>query len=104
MHDSVIMGKEYASKDWTCVILMFLTSFNVYIVWLCMFYVCMSQNCYPAFLGQGLAFFGEDGLATCCVVQQDSILQTGVCASQSSRTPMLGCSYSKRQRSLNLLL
>ena len=30
MHDSVIIGKEYASKDWTCVISMFLTSFMVY--------------------------------------------------------------------------
>jgi len=28
MHDSVNMGNEYASKDWTCVISMFLTSFN----------------------------------------------------------------------------
>jgi len=36
-------------------------------VWLCMFYVYMPQNCYLgflAFLGQGLAFFGEDRLAT----------------------------------------
>jgi len=40
------------------------------------------------------------------VVEQDSILQTGVCASQSSRTlSMLDCSYSTRhQRSLILLL
>jgi len=33
-----------------------------------------------------------------CEVQQDSILQTGVCASQSSRTPMLDCLYSTRHR------
>jgi len=29
-----------------------------------MFYVYMPQNCYLTFLGQGLAFFGEDSLAT----------------------------------------
>jgi len=29
-----------------------------------MFYEYMPQNCYLAFLGQGLAFFGEDRLAT----------------------------------------
>jgi len=29
-----------------------------------MFYVYMPQNCYLAFLGRGLAFFGEDRLAT----------------------------------------
>jgi len=29
-----------------------------------MFYVYMPQNCYLALLGQGLAFFGEDRLAT----------------------------------------
>jgi len=32
MHGSVLTGKEYASIDWTCVISMFLTSFNVYFV------------------------------------------------------------------------
>jgi len=32
MHDSVVTGKEYASEDWTCVMSMFLTSFNVYFV------------------------------------------------------------------------
>jgi len=30
MHDSVITDKEYAFKDWTSVISMFLTSYNVY--------------------------------------------------------------------------
>jgi len=29
-----------------------------------MFYVYMPQNCYLAFMGQGLAFSGEDKLAT----------------------------------------
>jgi len=32
MYDSVIMGKENASKDCNCVISMSLTSFNVYFV------------------------------------------------------------------------
>jgi len=41
MHDSIIMGKEYASKDWTCVISMFLTSFNVYFVYGCACFMCI---------------------------------------------------------------
>jgi len=38
-----------------------------------MFYVYMPQNCYLAFLGQGLSFFGEDRLATllCSLVRFD---------------------------------
>jgi len=32
MYDSVIVGKENASKEWNCIISMFLTSFNVYFV------------------------------------------------------------------------
>jgi len=41
-----------------------------------------------------------------CLILQESILQTGVCASRSSHTPsMLDCSYStKHQRSLILQL
>jgi len=35
MYDSVITGKENASKDWNCMILMFLTSFNIYFVFGC---------------------------------------------------------------------
>ena len=109
MHNSVIMGKEYASKDWTCVISMFLTSFNVYFVFGCACFMCVCLKTaiwvFLAFLGQGLAFFVKTGWQPCCVVQQDSILQAGVCASQSSRTPMLNCSYSrKHQRSLILQL
>jgi len=38
---SVITGKEYASKDWTCVISMFLTSFNVYFVCGCACFMCI---------------------------------------------------------------
>jgi len=41
-------------------------------------------------------FLVKTGWQPCCVVEQDSILQAGVCASQSSRTPMLDCSYSTR--------
>jgi len=39
-----------------------------------------------------------------CAVWQDSILQSGVRANQSSRTPILDCLYSSRhQRSLIFL-
>ena len=41
MHDSVITGKEYASKDWTCVLPMFLTSINVYFVCGCACFMCI---------------------------------------------------------------
>jgi len=41
MHGSVITGKEYASKDWTCVISMFLTIFNVYFVCGCACFMCI---------------------------------------------------------------
>jgi len=43
MHDSVIKEKEYASKDWTCVVSMFFTSFNVYFVCgcECFMYICL---------------------------------------------------------------
>ena len=68
MHDSAIMGKEYPSKNWTCVISMFLTSFIVYFVCGCGCFICICLRTatwvYLAFLGQGLAFFGEDRLAT----------------------------------------
>jgi len=73
MHDSVITGKEYASKDWACIISMFfLTSFNVYFVCGCACFVCICLKTaiwlFLAFFGQDLAFFGEDRLATCRVV------------------------------------
>jgi len=41
MHDSVIMGKENASKEWNCIIPMFLMSFNVYFVFGCAYFVYM---------------------------------------------------------------
>jgi len=41
MYDSVIMRQENASKDWNCIISMFLMSLCLFCVWLCMFYVFM---------------------------------------------------------------
>jgi len=68
MHDSVIKGKENASKEWNCIISMFLTSFNVNFVFgcACFIFICLKTVIwlFLAFLGQGLAFFGEDRLAT----------------------------------------
>jgi len=87
MHDSVITGREYVSKDSTCVISMFSTSFNVYFVWLCMFYVYMPQNCYLAFLGQGPAFFREDRLATLlCSLARFDLANRGVHQAIQPRT------------------
>jgi len=44
-----------------------------------MFYVYMSQNCYLAFLGQGLALFGEDTLATLvCTLARFDLENRGV--------------------------
>jgi len=51
---------------------MVLTSFNVYFVWLCMFYVYMPQKCY-------LAFLGEDRLATLlCSLARFDLTNRGV--------------------------
>ena len=61
MHDSVIMGKEYASKNWTYVISMFLTSSNVYFVCGCACFMCI---CLKTSIWVFLAFFGEDRLTT----------------------------------------
>ena len=65
MYDSVIMGKENASKEWNCIISMFLTSFNVYFVfgYACIMCICRKTTIW-LFLGHGLAFFGENRLAT----------------------------------------
>jgi len=42
MYDSVIMGKENASKEWNCIISTFLTSFNVdFVFGYPMYYVYM---------------------------------------------------------------
>jgi len=44
-----------------------------------MFYVYMPQNCYLAFLGQSLTFFGEDRLATLlCSLARFDLANRGV--------------------------
>ena len=90
IHDSVITGKVYASKDWTCVISLFLTSFNVYCVCGCARFMCL---CLKTAIW---LFLVKTGWQPCCVGLEDLILQTEVCASQSGRTPALDCSYSTR--------
>jgi len=44
MYDSVFTGKEIAYKNLNCILSMFLTSFIIYFVWLCMFH-CMCSLC-----------------------------------------------------------
>jgi len=71
MHDSVITGKEYASKDWTCVISMFLTSFNVYFVCSCACFMCICIK--PAiriFLDKVWLSLVKTGWQPCCVVSK----------------------------------
>jgi len=41
MHDSVITSKENASKEWNCIISMFLTSFNVSFVFVYSCFMCI---------------------------------------------------------------
>jgi len=55
MYDSVIIGKENASKEWDCTISMFLTSFNVYFVF---GYACIMCICRKTAIWLFLAFFG----------------------------------------------
>jgi len=77
MYDNVIMGKENASKEWNCIISMFLTSFNVYFVFGFMHVLAYvhSSSLYAVkmlsgflffwlFLGRNQAFFNENRLAT----------------------------------------
>jgi len=59
MHDSVIMGKEYASKDWTCVISMFLTSF-IYFACGCACFMCICVR--TAYLGFSDYFGTRSGI------------------------------------------
>ena len=65
MHDSIITGNEYASKDWTCVISVFLTSFNVYFVCgcACFMYAVYASKLLSGSFGTRSSFFGEDRLA-----------------------------------------
>jgi len=98
MQGSVIAGKEYTSKDWTCVISMFLTSFNVYFVCGFACFACIGcvSKLLSGFFGTRYGFFGEDRLATLLCSSARFDLANGVCASEFSHTPMLDCSYSTR--------
>jgi len=64
--------------------------------WACFMCICLKPAIwlFLDFLGQGLAFFGEDRLATllCSLARFD--LANRVCASRCSHTPMLDGSYS----------
>jgi len=51
MYNSVITRKENDSKDWNCIISMFLTSFNVYFVFGYAFVCVYVLNCYLTFSG-----------------------------------------------------
>jgi len=55
MYDSVNMGKENASKEWDCIISMFLTTFKVYFVF---GYACIMCTCRKIAIWLFLAFFG----------------------------------------------
>ena len=69
-------GKENTSKDWKCIILIFLTSFNMYFVfgYACFTCICLKTAIW-LFWGQGLAVFGEDRLATLTsIVRKGSVL------------------------------
>ena len=61
VYNKVIMGKENASKDWNCIISMFLTSFNVYFVfgYACFMCICLKTTIwlFLTFLAQGLFFW-----------------------------------------------
>ena len=66
-------GNEYASKDWTCVISMVLTSFNVYFVCVCPCFMCICLNSVT------WLFFGEDRLATLlCSLARFDLANRGV--------------------------
>ena len=69
MHDSVITENEYASKDWTCVISMFLTSFNVYFVCGCACFMCLCfKTTISLFWDKVWLFLVKTGWQPCCVV------------------------------------
>ena len=65
IYDSVIVGKENASKEWNYIISMFLMSFNVYFVfgYACIMCICRKTAIWLC-LGHDLAFFGENRLGT----------------------------------------
>jgi len=65
MYDSVIMGKDNASKERNCIISLFLMNCKAYFVfgYACTMCICRQTAIWLS-LGHGLAFFGENGLAT----------------------------------------
>jgi len=72
MYDSVITGKENASNEWNCIVSISLTSFNVYFVFgYAYFMFVFLKTAIWLFLGQGLAFFDEERLATLPVTTPD---------------------------------
>jgi len=78
MYGSVIMGKEIDSKEWSCIISMFMTSFNVYFVFGYSYIMCICRKtAIWLFLGYGLAFFGENRLATCLCRQRSELRTCG---------------------------
>ena len=64
MPESAVTPKEYASKDWTCVISMVSTSFHVYFVCGCARFLCICLKTAIWLFGTRSGFFGEDRLAT----------------------------------------
>ena len=65
MCHNVITVKENGFKEWNFIIAMVLTSFNVYFVFGYAYFMCICcKTAIWIFLGQSLAFFGEDRLAT----------------------------------------
>ena len=57
-----------ASNELKCIVSMFLTSFNVCFVFGYAYFMCLKTAIW-LFLGQDLAFFGEDRLATLLVIK-----------------------------------
>ena len=69
MHDSVITGEEYASKDWTCVVSMCLTGFNAYFVCGCACFMCIClKTAIWLFWDKVWLSLVKTGWQPCCVV------------------------------------
>jgi len=79
MHDSVATRKEYASEDWTCVMSMFLTSFNVYFVCGCACFMCICLKTVIWLFWDKVWLFLEDRLATLlCSLARFDLANRGV--------------------------
>jgi len=68
MYNSVIRGKQNASKEWYCIISMFLTSFNVYFAfgYACFMCICLKTAIW-LFLGERSGFFWWKQVSNPCV-------------------------------------